>query len=170
MTQLRTGRGYAATIVCLALSGLAVLWALAQPWAEVTVHTAFGSSTTLTTGSQLHPLAYVGAWIMCASVLAVVATRGVARRVIAGLVVVSAVPIVFAAVAGLVSGSAAVWAGVTLVAGLIGLAAAWVLWTFGPGWRSLSSRQGGTARPAGSLWDALDRGEDPTAADENRVS
>lgn len=170
MTQLSTGRGYAATVILLAAGGIGALWALAQPWTEVTAHNALATSTTVITGSQLHPLAFVGAWIICASVLAVVATRGVVRRLIAGLVGVSAVPVAFAAVSGLLSGTAQVWAVVTGVASLVVFAAAWVLWRYGPGWRSLSGRQGGTTQQGGSLWDALDRGEDPTTADEERIS
>jgi hypothetical protein len=92
-----------------------------------------------------------------AGVAGVLAARGLMRRVVGVLLVLAGV---LAVVVGLQDGSlAAVAGGTCTVAG-----GAWAAWR-GPGWTRMSSRYERAAAVDDSphaLWDALDRGEDPT--------
>jgi hypothetical protein len=104
-----------------------------------------------------------GAGLFClAAVGGVLATRRIGRRLVGGTTVLVGVATLLVAdgLAVRVGGALAVAAGI-LVAAL------------GPGWSTLSSRYAATptatttpaadGRPAShDLWDALDRGEDPT--------
>jgi hypothetical protein len=108
------------------------------------------------------PVAKGGALFCLAAIGGVLATRRLGRRLVGvGVVVVGAVVVVV--------GDRTV---VRLSGLLMLLAGVLVAW-FGPGWSELSSRYdaGGGTGPGGGaparrphdLWDALDRGEDPTA-------
>jgi Tryptophan-associated transmembrane protein (Trp_oprn_chp) len=92
-----------------------------------------------------------------AGMAGVLAARGAMRRVVGGLLVLAGV---LAVILGLQGGSVAAVAGgtCTLAGG------AWAAWR-GPGWSRMSSRYERAADADDSphaLWDALDRGEDPT--------
>jgi len=162
---------------CLAGAGLA-LFAVTRTW--LVVQTARSGPTPLVeyrTGADLVPWLRALALVGLAGAGALLATRGVARAVVGGLVAACGLGLMAGAGYG-VSRDASPWwpamlalGGATLVA-LGGLAA-----VRGRRWPALGARY---ERPAGGrvegqpapstpgasttqAWDALDRGEDPTA-------
>jgi len=178
-------KAYPSILLLLAISGLLVVWSLSQPWVSATIADGvLPVEKVVVTGSTIYPLAVACGWIALASVLAVAAIRGVARVVLGVVVVLAALGVLanalgFALSPGRdaltqtsisataqVSTSTSQWWIVSAVAALVfgycGIAT--IRW--GRTWRTLSARQDGNAaadRPARSDWEALDRGEDPTA-------
>jgi hypothetical protein len=116
--------------------------------------------------------------LACAGAL--IATRGRARAVVGGILCIAAVGMVVTLGAYLLRSTGSVgWVIVSLLgAVLTGLVGAVVLWR-GAGWPSMGSRyartpstppqaRGGphTSPPSDTaIWDALDRGDDPTRGD-----
>ncbi len=159
-----------ALLLCLVGAGLALL-SSSRAWSNRIVD--HGPSLPLerisltgdTLAPGLRPLALVG----LAAVLALLATRGWARRVIGLLVLGSGVGIGYLALAERPTASTG-WSWVALAGGVV-LAGGGVL-TFlkGHRWGGLSDAYRTPAARADSapvtdkgVWDALDRGEDPTA-------
>ncbi|ADD42190.1 Trp biosynthesis-associated membrane protein [Stackebrandtia nassauensis] len=124
-----------------------------------------------TTGGQLAPWAIPAAVVAVAGSVALVACTGWARRIVAVCVGLAGLGLTAAGGYGL-SQAAGIWPVVTTVAGLAVLAvAAWTL-RDGSAWPGMSGRYDRTeAAPSSAaladdpaaLWDALDKGEDPTA-------
>lgn len=119
------------------------------------------------TGQQvspgLRPLALVG----LAAVLALIATRGWSRRVVGLLVLGSGVGITWLVTA---EARVAVWPGVALAGGLLLATGGLLALLRGHRWGGLSDAYRTPAARAEQVpatdkgvWDALDRGEDPTA-------
>lgn len=171
--------GYLVTLVVLIAAAALALWSLAQPWVSGLTSNGFADRTVEVTGSQLYPVSAAGCWLALACVLAIVASSGRARRVVAAVLVISAAAVLVAPIAFFASTEAellteaaevaardavrtSMWL-VTGVAGLLILACAAVIWVRGSGWRSLSGRQSNTSTRKESSWELLDRGEDPTA-------
>jgi len=167
--------------VALCLLGAALVWwATGQAWVtEVESGLTIGGTRTETPGSELaaacRPLALVG----LAGVVAVAATRRWGRVLVGLCVLAAGVGVVVDAgdvLGGPVPLTAPGWAWAALAGGVV-LAAAGLLTAYrGRGWAGLSSayEPPGTptaasgvpvAPPAGdkAVWDALDRGDDPTA-------
>ncbi|WP_406071633.1 Trp biosynthesis-associated membrane protein [Micromonospora sp. NBC_01638] len=178
-----------AVLLCLAGAALA-LWAATRNWSvELTVRPApLPPVRDTRSGAGLLPWLPALALVMLAGGGAVLATRGRLRRVLG--VLLGALGLAVAAGGGYglvadVGGSVSrQWPALCLVGGL--LAAAGGLWTAlrGGGWPAMGARYERPARttpeavsapgPAGpptpmagrrttEAWDALDRGEDPTA-------
>ncbi len=168
MTSAR--RELAATVLVCAISALVVLVAVGRPWAEVTgtagiTRSYSGSSMA----SAVRPLAFVA----LAGAAALLATKHWGRIAIGVLIAAAGVGVVIAAVTasnpdvpGVVH-SLPAWRVVTIVAAvpitLSGLVAA----VRGNHWSVMSAKYDapGTPRqqdPDVALWDALDRGDDPT--------
>jgi hypothetical protein len=92
-----------------------------------------------------------------ASIAGVIATKRIGRRIIAGLLIVSAL------VLGVISWNGD-WQGVVLVLAAILTASAGVLvWMFGKQWPGLSSRYSSRAARPADPWSELDAGRDPTS-------
>ncbi|WP_033346064.1 Trp biosynthesis-associated membrane protein [Catenuloplanes japonicus] len=162
-----------ALVLCVAGAGLA-LYAVTRVWlVEVTTRAApLPPVRAERTGgdllSWLPPLAVVS----LAGAGAVIATRGLVRRLVGALLAVLGLAIVAGAAANL---SVGVWPVLTLIGGLAVLAAGGWTAARGPDWPSMGARYERPARaaqepqpamngPRGTrqAWDALDRGEDPT--------
>lgn len=124
-----------------------------------------------TTGGQLAVWSVPAGMVALAGAIALIACTGWARRVVAAIVALSGLGLAAAGGYGL-SRAFGLWPVVTAVSGLVVLAVA--VWTLrsGAAWPGMSGRYDRQqAAPAGAaladdpaaLWDALDKGEDPTA-------
>ncbi len=111
------------------------------------------------TGSDLAPGAVAAAWAALAGLLAIIATRGVLRAVVGGLIAA-------AGIAGLASivGRTAPGALLALAGSALLVAAGIATVVLARRWPALGRRYDApdAARPSTSPWDALDRGVDPT--------
>jgi len=193
-------RGLVLSLVLVAGGATAVLLAAGRPWWTVTVHAARLPTTTDTvTGSVAAP-ATIGLGVLgLAAVAAVLATRGGWRQAVGVVVALAGLAAVASAWSGRgVAGSHHVAStagagGVSLVAvrsawpwlallGALGMVVGGALVVaFGarwPGWSGRYDAPGPAADAPGAttaaapheLWDALDRGEDPTASPDVAVA
>lgn len=183
-----TRRSYLWTMVALVLAAAGLLVSAGQTWIIVEVDVA--GQTTLSesvTGQSVVPLTTGAGIVLLAGVAGVVATRGVARPIIGGLLAVISGAALWAAASfavglpqtavqaaqrsvadGVQAQSTSAWMLAAAGAGL-GIGAAAMVALRGRSWPGLGSRyQRGDAAQAGrdlspaQMWDALDRGEDPT--------
>ncbi|MDG4782758.1 Trp biosynthesis-associated membrane protein [Micromonospora sp. WMMD961] len=179
-----------AVLLCLAGAGLA-LWAATRSWSvELTVRPApLPPLRDTRSGAGLLPWLPALAVVALAGGGAVLATRGRVRRVLGGLLGVLGLAVaagggygVVADVGGSVSRQ---WPALCLLGGLAAAAGGWWTALRGGDWPAMGARYerpvrsgpetaSGPAGPEGSsaplagrrttqAWDALDRGEDPTA-------
>lgn len=174
-----TGRTYLITLLVVAVAGFAGVWSLSQPWVTAVTNSGFGEQEVSVSGSALYPLALAGAWLGLAGVVAVIATASNVRRAVGLLICIAGIALCVGPVAFLftseavaISESAKVVASgatrtsfwlITALCAIAMFAAGLTVWSRGAQWRSLSGRQDGSAKPAASNWEMLDRGEDPTA-------
>ena len=185
-------RAYGLTLVLLLVGAVLLLWSATRVWVTATSATTGlpGVGVALTGGQVLPVVSGVGL-LLLAGIAGVIATRGLVR-VIVGLVllVASAVALeatiafgrggmsaAVEAVTSVTGGTAAQvsasgWWWLALAGALAGLVASGLTVALGHHWPSLGSRyqrdKGGSAAantPA-QMWDAMDRGEDPTAGPE----
>ncbi|BEL08970.1 hypothetical protein Q0Z83_071610 [Actinoplanes sichuanensis] len=172
-------RTYPAAVAAgLAGAGLA-LFAATRVWAvDIEQRPGLSDLRTVQTGAETQPWLIGLAVVGLAGTGALLATRGVARRVLGVLLVLTGAGVAAGAIlarAGLDPGSASpVWP-IACVCGGAALAAGGVLVArHGHLWSAMSARyERRPATPAAvepdspttgrDLWDALDRGEDPTA-------
>lgn len=174
----------AAILGCLAGAGLA-LYAVTRTWSSSVEHRAGLSNLTTThTGADEQPWLVGLAVVALAGAGALLATKGVARRILGGVLLLAGAGIVAGAVlarAGLDvgdAGAAAAFWPVACVIGGVGVAVGGFLAArHGHLWSAMSSRYERTPAPAAvrressdlepadnrAAWDALDRGDDPTA-------
>jgi uncharacterized membrane protein (TIGR02234 family) len=180
------GRRLASTVLlCAAGAGLAV-YGVTRTWSElVTARPGMSSLRDLRTGADVAPWVIGLALVALAGAGALPATRGLARRLLGGLLAVAGLGVAAGAVAGragldvgVAGPGATVWPVVCVLGGLLivlgGLAAA----RSGHEWPAMGARyeRRGAAAPATAVeaevdqrvdtraaWDALDRGDDPTA-------
>ena len=161
-----------AVVLCL-VGALLVLWALGQDWivtVDSTDLTIAGTRTTVA-GSELamaaRPLGYVG----LAAVVALAATRR-GGRVLVGLVVLGAGVGVVLDVADELSRehlTSVRWPWVAVAGGVVLALAGLLVVVRGRRWpalgRAYDAPSAAAAQPVGdkAVWDALDRGDDPTA-------
>jgi hypothetical protein len=158
--------------LCL-LGSVLVLWAVGQAWV-VTVDTTdltLAGARTQESGTELvggvQPLGYVA----LVSVLALVATRSWGRLLV-GLVVLGSGAGIVVVVADALANrplTAPGWAWLALLGGAVLALAGLLTVVRGRGWPGLgrdydapSKRSAGPVTDK-SVWDALDRGDDPTA-------
>lgn len=172
-----------AVVACAVGAGLA-LFAATRTWSvEVVSRPApLPALREARTGSALLPWLPAVAAVGLAGTGALLATRGVARRVV-GLVLLLVGVVLGAAggygLLGLDRGAAGAvamaWPGLTACGGLLAAAGAVATLARGGRWPAMgaryeraAARRAGAAEPGRSaddprsLWDALDRGEDPT--------
>lgn len=160
-------REYALALGLLALGAFLLLVALTKSWTIDTVALLEGvtpSRSRTVSGASVAPAAAAAAWIALAGIAGLVATRSWGRTLV-GLV------LVLAAVAGILSALrawTAPWAPVAIVGLVCPLVAGLLAIIHGRRWPVLGSRYERQAEPRQeaderATWDALDRGEDPTA-------
>lgn len=179
-------------VLACAAGAVLALVAAARPWAvEIAVRPPpLPDLRTTRSGGDLHPWLPALAWVGLAGAGALLATRGAVRRLVGGLLVLAGAGLVFgAALAGAGAGAGAepspAWPVLTGLGGVaVALAGgAAVLWSgqwpamsarydrpagAGPGASAGTDIGAGAVAPTRSaqrpdaLWDALDRGEDPT--------
>jgi hypothetical protein len=167
-------RQLALVVLLCAAGALLALLAAGRPW-EVAVPDRPPPLPDLRaerTGADLQPWLPALAWVGLAGAGALLATRAAARRVVGGLLVLTGAGL------GLASADAAARAGgvagVAALAGLAGLVVAGAGGAavgYGRRWPAMGGRYERPDRrerpvPPGhpeAWWDALDRGEDPTA-------
>jgi hypothetical protein len=181
-------RGLAAALVLLVVAAALLLLAAGRTWAGAEVHQDAGVTFVLVhrlrSGRSLSGVGTAAGVIALAGLAALPATRGVGRVAVGGVLVVAGAAAVVSGVQHALAPPAGLagtgWPEVGDLGGLC-LVAAGVL-TAGPGrgWPGLSRRHdrgagapagpsapappAGMPPPTGVLWDALDRGEDPTGA------
>ncbi|GIF05799.1 Trp biosynthesis-associated membrane protein [Actinoplanes siamensis] len=174
-----------AIAACLAGAGLA-LFAVTRTWSLTVEHrTGLSDLSTARTGADARPWLVGLAVVALAGTGALLATKGVARRVLGILLLLAGVGVVAGAVlarvgldAGEAGAGAVVWPAACGLGGaaiaLGGLLAA----RHGHLWAAMSSRYERRPAPTGTpvdrpssaleptdnraAWDALDRGDDPT--------
>lgn len=176
------GRKLGVTVLtCAAGAGLA-LYAITRTWAvEVTTRPGLPELRTARTGTDVAPWVIGLALVALAGAGALVATRGTARRVLGVLLALAGAGVTAGAVvgrAGLEVGSAGaggtLWPVVCVLGGLLVVAGGWQAARHGHEWPGMGARY--ERRPQAApptdddqradtraVWDALDRGDDPTA-------
>jgi hypothetical protein len=171
--------GYAVAL-CLVGAGLA-LFASTRTWVvEVTVRPApLAPARVPRTGGELLPWLPALALVGLAGTGAVPATRGLLRRLVGVVLALAGLGLGLAAGAGLrlgTVGAPAGWPALCLLGGLLLLTGGGTTVLSGHRWpamgaryeRRRAQRSGGAATASGQgrgateVWDALDRGEDPT--------
>ncbi|MEV0560265.1 Trp biosynthesis-associated membrane protein [Dactylosporangium sp. NPDC050588] len=164
-------RGLAVTTIATAAASAVVLFAATRHWDAVMTHqvSPLPPMTEYRTGSELSPwLPALGA-VGLAGAGALLATRGRLRTIVGGLLALAGIGIVGAVTEALQHHIDVGWPIVTIVAALVVVVAGGVAIRSSDTWPEMGARYDRpTARtaakaPQTELWDALDRGEDPTA-------
>ncbi|MDX6197048.1 MAG: hypothetical protein QOJ79_199 [Actinomycetota bacterium] len=174
-----------AVLLCLVGSS-AVLLAVSRAWVSYQLPAAapLPAKSFQVDGTRLAPGARALALVGLAGVAAVLATRRLGRAVIGGLLAAAGLGIVGVVGRALADPDAAIrrsrpfvdvhfargaslgpWPYVALLGALLVAAAGVVVAVRGRSWAAMSERYDAPARTSpgeGSLWEALDRGEDPT--------
>ncbi len=161
-------------VVCAAAAGL-VLFSATRVWLTQTTPRPepLGPLVESRTGASLMPALSAMALVMLAGAGAILASRGLARRVVGVLIALAGLTAPVLALASATRpGISMAWLLATALGGLVGAAAGVATTVRGRGWPAMGSRYERTTTPrtpeqgAGTdstrLWDALDRGEDPT--------
>ena len=140
-------------------------FAASQAWEEIGVRGAAPRA-----GAELLPWLPALALAALAGAGAILATRGAARTAVGGLLVACGLGIAGGGGYTVSEGAPVTWPLVAALGGLAVLEAGVLTLTRGRSWPGLSSRY--ERRPTShaetetDLWDALDRGEDPTVRDK----
>jgi hypothetical protein len=158
-------------VACAAGAGLALL-AAGRTWAEVTVVRPAPLSPLheARTGSALLPWLPALALVALAGAGALLATRGLVRAAVGVLLVLAGSGLVIGVVMRLAAGDSPGWPLVAGMAGLVVAASGGLTVARGRDWPGMAARYERVHRPASpsgprtgsQMWDALDRGEDPT--------
>lgn len=174
--KLSGRRGLATTaVVCAAGAGL-VLLAATRGWQDVLVHqpAPLPAKTTHRSGAEIAPWLPALGVVALAGAGALFATRSALRLAVGVLLALAGAGITVAALVALGDGVRLVWPLLCALGGLAVLAAGLVTVREGRSWPAMGARYDRPAaprtrpdRPASQaeLWDALDRGEDPTTRD-----
>jgi hypothetical protein len=161
-----------AVLACAAGAGVA-LFAASRTWlVEVTAQPDPLPATTVTrAGGSLLPLLPALALVALAGAGGLLATRGRARQVVAGLITLAGLGVAVSPIGEVGRGGVAVgWVVVSMLAGLAVAAVGVLAVRRGRSWPSMGARYeraastaaAGATKPDRDLWAALDRGEDPT--------
>lgn len=151
---------------CVVGAGIA-LYAAGQTWSvDYTERPVpLGPIGIFHSGGELAPLMPALGWVSLAGAGALLATRGWGRRAVgvllafSGLAISTAVSVVWSSV----DDDEQLWPVLGALAGAV--VAAMGVWTFirGTGWPSMGTRyESGPQKAEGGLWEAIERGEDPT--------
>jgi len=173
----RTRRGLAVAVLAAVAGGAVGYFATGRVWASTTVERVAPllPETVRTTGRDLVPWASAAALVGIAGGLALLATRGRGRLAVAGLLTVAGIAVAAGGLRGLAdSGTTFGWPLLCVASGALVLAAGVVALARGRRWAAMGARYDApTARtrahatagpdaPPTAMWDALDRGDDPT--------
>lgn len=174
---MNTRRSMAMTVVTAVVCGGVGLYSVTRVW-QVAHEERFAPLppvTTESTGSQLFGWAVPAAVVAIAAALSLLATRGVARRFVSGCLGLAGASVLSAGVAGFLS-TLGIWPAVACVAGAGVAATAVMAYRWSPQWPTMSARYERPVQPAKldtrdpqAMWDALDRGEDPTSNTAERT-
>ncbi|SDT63058.1 Trp biosynthesis-associated membrane protein [Actinoplanes derwentensis] len=168
----------AAVLFCLAGAG-AALFAVTRIWVvEVETRPGLTDLRTVRTGAEVQPWLIGLALTALAGAGALLATRGLARRVLGGFLSLLGTGIgVGAVLAWVTAGPDPVWPVVTVLGGVVVAVGGVLAARHGHRWAAMSSRyerrppaepvaeapvQPQSVPDSRAFWDALDRGEDPT--------
>lgn len=184
-------RAYGLTLVLLLLGGVGLLWSASRTWVYATsgAQGLPGVEVQVSGGSALPLISGVGL-LLLAGVAGVIAT-GKIVRVVVGMILLAASAValeasvsfgldrvesaneIAAAAAGTATNATATgWWWMAAVGAAAGVVAGALTVALGNSWPSLGSRyqreKATTAAPTTSaqMWDAMDRGEDPTSGPE----
>ncbi|GAA1791975.1 Trp biosynthesis-associated membrane protein [Planosporangium flavigriseum] len=157
-----------AVLACAAGAGLALL-AAGRTWTHVTVvrPAPLPALNEAKTGAALLPWLSALALVALAGAGALLATRGLVRAAVGVLLVLSGFGLAAGALSKLGVATPA-WPVLTALGGLLVAGSGVLTMVYGRAWPGMSARY---ERPAGTataprgeaqIWDALDRGEDPT--------
>jgi len=165
-------RGLTLTTLATVLASAVVLFAATRNWDAIMTHmvSPLPPMTDYRTGTEMSPwLPALGA-VGLAGAGALLATRGRLRIVVGGLLAVAGIGIIGAVIETLQHRIDVGWPVLTIVAAAVVVAAGALTIRYSDTWPEMGARYerpqaGGTTAkaPQTQLWDALDRGEDPTA-------
>lgn len=184
-------RGRRTALTMLAVGGALTAAAAAQPWVRLEADDGLTVSSAAATGTALAPTSLAAGVVALAGVPALLAVRSWGRRLVAVAVLVLAAAalvevagtardlqarartwwsVEVSALADSATAMATPWATVIVLGLLLVLTGAVIVLVAGSGWPGLSARYEGSGasgeKPAAStgsdLWQALDRGHDPT--------
>jgi hypothetical protein len=170
-------RGLAFAVLAAVAGGGIGYFVTGRVWSETTVERVAPllPETVHTTGRDLVPWAAAAAVVGIAGGLALLATRGRGRIAVAVLLALAGIGLAAGGLRGLVEADAVVgWpllcvagGALVLVAGVLALARGRRWAAMGARYDAPAARQTVAARtgpdaPPAALWDALDRGDDPT--------
>ncbi|MEV6932180.1 Trp biosynthesis-associated membrane protein [Dactylosporangium sp. NPDC051485] len=170
-------RGLATTAVACAIGAGLVLLAATRGWQDLltTQPAPLPPVTEHRTGAEIAPWLPALGVVALAGAGALFATRAAARLVVGALLILSGVGIAVAALVALGDHVKVAWPLLCALAGLLVLAAGVITTRKGRSWPGMGARYERPAAPVGvkrdrpasqaELWDALDRGEDPTNGD-----
>jgi hypothetical protein len=178
MSEPGPRRALIRTALVCAVGAAIVLWAATRDWQDVvTVQPApLPAITRHRSGTEIAPwLTALGA-VALAGAGALFATRAAARLVVGALLVVCGAGVAVAALVTLDDRVKVAWPLLCVAGGLAVLAAGVTTVRSGRAWPAMGARYERPAAPAAErkpdrpasqaeLWDALDRGEDPTTRD-----
>jgi tryptophan-associated transmembrane protein len=162
-----------AVLVCTVGAALA-LYAGSKSWSVTVTHrpAPLPDLRTGRSGDDLVPWVPALALISLAGAGALVATRRLGRRLVGVLLVLAGLGVAAGSGYGLVDAESVGWPIAALVGGLLIAAAGAVAVRFGQTWPVMGSRYERPAPAAvrpdddpAKVWDALDRGDDPTRAE-----
>ncbi|MEV4708246.1 Trp biosynthesis-associated membrane protein [Actinoplanes sp. NPDC049316] len=170
------------TVLCSVAGAAVALFGVTRTWAvEVTTRPGLPELRSTRTGTEVAPWVLALALVALAGGGALLATRGAVRRVLGALLALAGLGVVAGAItgrAGLDVGAAGaggtVWPVACVAGGLLVLAGGWSALRHGHEWPGMGARyerrpQEAPAAPEDqrvdtrAAWDALDRGDDPTA-------
>jgi hypothetical protein len=167
-------RGLVTAVLLCAAGSVLALVAAGRTWAvAVTARPApLPDLIVEHSGGDLRPWLPALAWLALAGAAALPATRGAVRRLVGGLLVTAAAAIVVGAGTAATVGGAG-WPALAAAGGLAVAAAGGLAGRQSPRWPAMGARFERTARSGRDtpdprqaapehLWNALDRGEDPT--------
>ncbi|MFB9320641.1 Trp biosynthesis-associated membrane protein [Cryptosporangium minutisporangium] len=169
-------RGLTVVVLTAVAGGAAGYFATGRVWASATVERVapLPPEAVHTTGRDLVPWAAGAALVGAAGGLALLAARGLGRLAVAVLLGLAGIATAVGGVRGLTGDSTFGWPLLCVAGGALVLAAGVVALARGRGWAAMGARYDapsprakapaavGPDAPPTALWDALDRGDDPT--------
>lgn len=184
-------RAYGLTLALLVVAGVALLFAATRPWVYATTDAQGlpGVEVVVSGGTAVPVISGVGL-LLLAGIAGVIATGKVVRVMVGVILLVasalaleasvsfglergqSATDIATAAAGVVTSATATGWWWLAALGAALGVIAGAMTVAFGNAWPSLGSRYQrepvAAAAPTTSaqMWDAMDRGEDPTSGPE----
>ena len=164
---MRRERGYAASAAVVGAG--AALLAASRGWWDAGPDAVPGTFTTAVdqvTGSERYPWLWALALVALAGGGAVLATRGVVRGVLGGLLAVAGAGIVVGGALAVAREAEPFWPIVAVLGGAAVFDAGWLTVQKGRSWATMGARYERADTPSAdhpkNMWDELDHGRDPT--------